>query len=180
VVFTKSGVNRGPANKSREMYKFLFDGGPEPRRLNCFEAVLLAGFRTNRLTRAQIIDNLKIDPETTARNISARVWRWARAQSPVCGRTAPTKTDLWRSLKSDPPNIPAGWIIDWGDGRQGGSHTALSLGNGLVQENDGPTGGQRAGVRIQTFVDITRNVNVKSDVKVYWAPYEVVEVLLQW
>jgi hypothetical protein len=49
----------------------------------------------------------------------------------------------------------------------------------LFQENDGPTCGQRAGVRIQTFVDNTRNVNVKSDVKVYWAPYEVVEVLLQ-
>lgn len=155
-------------NTSRPMYKWLYEGAEEPSTMNCWEAVLFAGYRVGLLTKEQVRLLDTPDADTSTPEIVLRV------QESHAGEIHGGSPQAFISnYNQKPPEIPIGHIVEWGGGRGGGSHVAVSMGNGNVIEHDATTGTGDAGVRISSLDAVTKNVAPKctSPVHMYWAPY---------
>ena len=154
-------------NKERPMYRWLYENGPEPDSMNCWEAVLFAGYRIGRIDKSQIETLIS---KTGAGKLEMLDRLHQNSRGTVGGLEA---KDFVKNFRANPPHIPLGDIIDWGDG----THVAVSCGNGMVIEHDAATGTGEGGVRYSTLEAITENVAPKMGVamRMIWGPFSSIE-----
>ena len=111
------------AEKRKPFYKWLYENGPLPTVMNCWEGILLSAHSIDILQKDQIhalIQRQEVKDPGSPPQLMARIQYTGQVQGNA-------QTD-WSSI-----NIPEGYIIVWGDGL----HFALSAGGIHCVQVDG-------------------------------------------